>query len=146
MDEFTRQSLAIDVAVTTSAERVIQVLTTLVTAHGTPAYLRSDNGPEFVAAAVQVWLARQHVQTLYIETGKPWQHGKEERCNGTVRDACLHMHQFYSVAESRVRLTTFREQYNRERPHSRLGYLTPLAFKTAWHEAQAKLQDPHMES
>ena len=76
MDEFTREGLAIEVALTTSAERVIQVLTTLVAAHGTPAYLRSDNGSEFVAAAVQAWLTRQQVQTLYIEPGKPWQNGK----------------------------------------------------------------------
>ena len=146
MDEFTREGLAIDVALTTSAERVIGVLTALVAQHGAPAYLRSDNGTEFVATAVQTWLVQCGVQTLYIEKGKPWQNGKEERFNGTVRDECLNMHQFYSVAESCVRLSTFRHHYNHERPHSRLGYLTPVAFKTAWYEAQAKQQDPHIGS
>ena len=81
-----------------------------------------------------------------IDPGKPWQNGKEERFNGTVRDECLNLHQFYSVAERCVRLSTFRHQYNHERPHSRLGYLTPAAFKTAWYEAQAKQQDPHIGS
>src|SRR5215211_6494996 len=142
MDEFTRQGLAIDVARTTSAERVIGVLTALVAQHGAPAYLRSDNGAEFVAIAVQTWLAQCGVQTLYIDPGKPWQNGKEERFNGTVRDECLNMHVFTSLAEACVRLGAFRQQYNTERPHSQLGYLTPLAFKAAWLEAQANVQDP----
>ncbi len=146
MDEFTREGLALDVALSTSAERVIGVLIALIAQYGTPANLRSDNGAEFVATAVQTWLTHCGVQTLYIEPGKPWQNGKEERFNGTVRDECLNMHQFFSVAEACVRVSTFRQHYNTERPHSRLGYLTPLAFKMAWYEAQAKPPDPHIES
>ena len=142
MDEFTREGLALDPALTTSAERVLGVLSALVAVHGAPRYLRSDNGAEFVATAVQMWLAESGVETLYIEPGKPWQNGKEERFNGTVRDECLNLTVFSSLAEAHVRLSVFREHYNAERPHSRLGYLTPLAFKTAWLEAQAKLQDP----
>lgn len=142
MDEFTREGLALDVALTTSAERVIGVLTALVAQHGAPANLRSDNGSEFVAIAVQSWLAQCGVQTLYIEPGKPWQNGKEERFNGTVRDECLNLHVFTSLAEACVRLGTFRHHYNHERPHSQLGYLTPLAFKAAWLETQAKVRDP----
>lgn len=141
MDEFTRQGLAIDVALTTSAERVIGVLNALFTQHGAPTHLRSDNGAEFVAIAVQSWLAHCGVQTLYIEKGKPWQNGKEERFTGTVRDECLNLHVFSSLAEACVRLNAFRRHYNTERPHSQLGYLTPLAFKAAWLEAQAKVQD-----
>lgn len=146
MDEFTREGLALDVARTTSAERVIGVLAALVAQHGAPAYVRSDNGAEFVATAVRAWLAEAGVKTLYIDPGKPWQNGKEERFNGTVRDECLNMYQFHSVAESAVRLGAFRQQYNHERPHSRLGYLTPRAFKTAWVEAQTKQQDSHIPS
>ena len=142
MDEFTREGLALDVALATSAERVIGVLTALIAQHGAPGSLRSDNGAEFVATAVQVWLSECGVQTLYIEPGKPWQNGKEERFNGTVRDECLNLHVFSSLAEACVRLNAFRQHYNGERPHSRLGYLTPLAFKKAWLEAQEKLQDP----
>jgi putative transposase len=141
MDEFTREGLALDVALTTSAERVIGVLTALVGQHGAPANLRSDNGAEFVAIAVQTWLAQCGVQTLYIDPGKPWQNGKEERFNGTVRDECLNLHVFTSLAEACVRLSAFRQHYNTERPHSQLGYLAPLVFKAAWHDAQAKMQD-----
>ncbi len=144
MDEFTREGLAVDVALSTSAERVIGVLTALVAQHGAPGYLRSDNGTEFVATAVQLWLSECGVQTLYIDPGKPWQNGKEERFNGTVRDECLNLHVFSSLAEACVRLSAFRQHYNLARPHSRLGYLTPLAFKKAWLDAQAKLEDPNI--
>ena len=146
IDEFTREGLALDVARTTSAERVIGVLTSLVAQHGAPSHVRSDNGAEFVAGAVQAWLALAGVTTLYIDPGKPWQNGKEERFNGTVRDECLNMYQFHSVAEACVRLEAFRTEYNHERPHSRLGYLTPHAFTMAWHAAQAKQRDPHIDT
>jgi putative transposase len=144
MDEFTREGLALDVALSTSAERVIGVLTALIAQHGAPGNLRSDNGAEFVATAVQFWLAECGVETLYIDPGKPWQNGKEERFNGTVRDECLNLHVFSSLAEAHVRLSAFRHHYNTARPHSRLGYLTPLAFKKAWLEAQQNLSDPNI--
>jgi putative transposase len=142
MDEFTREGLALDVAHTTSAERVIGVLAALFAQHGAPSYLRSDNGAEFVAHAVQLWLRDSGVQTLYIEPGKPWQNGKEERFNGTVRDECLNCFVFGSIAEACVRLNRYRHEYNSERPHSSLGYLTPHAFRAAWSEAQQNQADP----
>ena len=112
--------------------------------HGAPEYLRRDTGPEFVARAVQHWLAQHQVETLYNEPGKPWQKGKEERFNGTVRDECLNLCQCHSLAEARVRRSAFRHQYNDKRRHSRLGYLSPLAFKTAWVAVQAEVQDPNI--
>ena len=144
MDEFTREGLAIDVDTSTSAERVIRRLEHLVAQYGAPAYLRSDNGPEFVAVAVQVWLAQRQIGTLYIDPGCPWQNGKEERFNGTVRDECLNMHVFTSASEASVRLSAFRHHYNEERPHSALGYRTPMEFKRAWVAAQQKSDDPNI--
>jgi putative transposase len=134
--------LPLDVALTTSAERVISVLTALFAQYGAPSYLRSDTGAEFVAQGVQLWLQQSGVQTLYIEPGKPWQNGKEERFNGTVRDECLNRFVFGSIAEARVRLNRYRDEYNSERPHSSLGYLTPHAFRAAWSEVQQKQADP----
>lgn len=121
MDEFTREGLALDVDTSASAERVIGVLSALVVQHGAPGHLRSDNGPEFVATAVQRWLTQRGIQTLYIDAGKPWQHGKEERFNGTVRDEGLNMHCFASLAEAWVRLSAFQKEYITVRPHSSLG-------------------------
>ena len=146
MDEFTREGIALDVASTTSAERVIGVLTTLFAHHGAPAYIRSDNGAEFVAQALQLWLAQCGVDTLYIDPGKPWQNGKEERFNGTVRDECLNLYCFGSLAEASIRLQQFRQEYNTQRPHSSLSYLTPYAFRNAWAEAQKMQSDPLISS
>jgi putative transposase len=144
MDEFTREGLDIDAATSTSAERVISRLEHLVSVHGAPAYLRSDNGPEFVALAVQAWLAKRQIRTLYIDPGCPWQNGKEERFNGTVRDECLSLHRFNSVHEAQVRLQAYRCHYNDERPHSALGYQTPSEFKRAWNVTQANQDDPNI--
>lgn len=144
MDEFTREGLALDVAVTASAERVIGVLTVLFAQHATPAHLRSENGPEFIATALKLWLMECGVQTLYIDPGKPWQNGKEERFNGTVRDECLNMYAFKTVAETWVRLSAFRQEYNAVRPHSSLGNLAPQMFKTAWLEAKATSEESHI--
>jgi putative transposase len=144
MDEFTREGLAIDVDTFSSAERVITVLIQLVATHGAPDYLRSDNGAEFTALAVQAWLAKQQIQTLYIDPGSPWQNGKDERFNGTLRDECLNRELFVSVREARVHLEAFRRHYNEQRPHSRLAYQTPIEFKQAWTEAQATHDDPNI--
>jgi putative transposase len=77
------------------------------------------------------------MQPLDIDPGCPWQNGFGERFNGTVRDECLHMHVFHSVAEARIVLATYRRQYNEARPHSSLGYRTPTEFKRDWLERQS---------
>jgi putative transposase len=137
MDEFTRQGLAIAVRRSFPARQVLVVLEGLFEEHGSPAYLRSDNGPEFVALAVRGWLHEQQVQTLYIDPGCPWQNGYEERFNGTVRDEFLNSHAFASVAEAQVLAAAYLREYNEQRPHSSLGYLTPLEFKRDWYARQS---------
>ncbi len=132
MDEFTREGLAMEVASSLPSPRVLAVLERLVALHGAPQFIRSDNGPEFIALAVRGWLAQRRMRTLYIEPGCPWQNAYGESFNGTVRDECLNMHVFYSVAEARVALGAYRQQYNEERPHSSLGYRTPVEFKHEW--------------
>jgi putative transposase len=132
MDEFTREGLAIEVATSLPAQRVLTVLERLVVTHGRPQFIRSDNGPEFIALAVRGWLVQHHMRTLYIDPGCPWQNGFGERCNGTVRDECLNMHVFHPVAEARIVLAPYHRQYNEERPHSSLGYRTPAEFKRDW--------------
>jgi putative transposase len=132
VDEFTRECLGMAVATTMPAARVLDVLAHLVATYGAPEYLRSDNGPEFIAHSVQDWLARHHAQTLYIAPGCPWQNGFAESFNATLRDECLNRFAFLSVAEAYGQIEAFRRQYNEERPHSRLGYRTPAAFKADW--------------
>lgn len=137
VDEFTRECLAIEVATAAPATRVIRVLERLFAVHGLPQYLRSDNGPEFIAQAIQEWLGCHQTATLYIDPGRPWQNGFAESFNGRLRDECLHMQVFASVAEASLLIERFRREYNEERPHSRLGYRTPTEFKTDWFANQS---------
>ena len=83
------------------------------------------------------WLHEQQVQTLYIDPGCPWQNGYEERFNGTVRDEFLNSHAFASVAEAQVLADAYLREYNQERPHSSLGYRTPLEYKRDWYARQS---------
>jgi putative transposase len=137
MDEFTREGLALAVGTSLPSASVLAILQGLVVTYGMPQFVRSDNGPEFIALAVRGWLAQHQMTTVYIDPGCPWQNGYGERFNGTVRDECLNMHVFQSVAEARVVLAAYRQQYNEERPHSSLGYRTPAEFKRDWIERQS---------
>ena len=134
-DEFTRQSLAVVTATSIRSPHVLQVLARLFAQHGPPQYLRSDNGPEFVAQAVQQWLQAQGVQTLYIEPGCPWQNGYAESFQSRLRDECLNCEWFHNVREARVVVEAWRIYYNEQRPHSSLGYLTPREFYQSWQQA-----------
>ena len=132
IDEFTRECLAIDVAGSIRSARVIEVLARLLTTHGAPRYLRSDNGPEFVSRAILEWLAASGIETAHIDPGKPWQNGTDESFNGKLRDECLSLEWFRSREEARVVIEVWRRHYNHERPHSSLNDLTPIQFKTRY--------------
>lgn len=131
-DEWTRESLAIEVATRMAAPQIIQVLERVSRVRGTPAYLRSDNGPEFIAQAVQRWLKQRQIQTAYIEPGSPWQNAYGESFNGRLRDECLNLEWFRNLREAQVVIERWRQQYNEERPHSSLAYETPHAFCRAY--------------
>jgi putative transposase len=128
VDEYTRECLTIQVARAISSRQVIQVLEWLFLLHGVPAHLRSDNGPEFVAYAVQEWLHDHHCQTFYIQPGSPWENPFIESFNGTFRAECLDRWIFASGQEAQLVIEQWRQEYNHRRPHSSLGYLTPAAF------------------
>jgi putative transposase len=129
VDEWTRECLAIDVAGGIRSGRVIEVLTQLVSVHGAPRYLRSDNGPEFVAAAILRWLTDAGIETALIDPGKPWQNATDESFNGKFRDEFLTLHWFRHRLDAKVGIEHWRRHYNEVRPHSSLGYLTPHEFK-----------------
>ena len=132
VDEFTREGLETYVDESIPAAKVIEVLTFLFLLHGHPAYLRSDNGPEFVATAIQEWLAQQQIRTAYIEPGKPWQNGINENFNGRLRDECLNLELFYSLADARWTIEAYRRYFNEQRLHGALGYVPPAEFKQHW--------------
>ena len=129
VDEYTRECLAIDVAGSMRSARVIDVLNRLISVHGAPRYLRSDNGPEFVSAALLKWAVAEQIETAFIDPGKPWQNGANESFNGKFRDECLAMEWFRNRIEAKIVIDDWRMHYNEVRPHSSLKYLTPLAYR-----------------
>jgi putative transposase len=129
IDEYTRECLAIDVAGSIRSGRVIETLTRLISLHGTPKHLRSDNGPEFVSTRLLQWAIDEKLETVVIEPGKPWQNGANESFNGKFRDECLSMEWFRNRREAKVIIEDWRIHYNEARPHSSLDYLTPNEFK-----------------
>lgn len=102
IDEYTRECLAIDVAGSIRSGRVIEVLSQLISLHGAPRYLRSDNGPEFVSRAILEWAAQNGRDMALSDPGKPWQNGADESVNGKFRDECLSLEWFRTRTEMKV--------------------------------------------
>ncbi len=128
LDEFTRESPAIELGRSIRAKDVISVLEYLFMVRGMPKFIRSDNGPEFVAAAIRKWLRQKQIGTLHIAPGSPWENGYIESFNGKLRDDVLDREVFYSMKEAKVIVENWRLEYNNHRPHSSLDYMTPAAF------------------
>lgn len=128
LDEFTRQSLAVHAAWSIRAIDAITVIEAAIERYGAPQHLRSDNGPEFIAYAIQDWLKERKIKTLYIKPGSPWENGHIESYHDKLRDECLNRELFGTLAEARVILESWRVEYNEHRPHSSLGYQTPAEF------------------
>lgn len=128
-DEYTREGLAVIIRRHMPARRVQETLAELFKLRGTPEYLRSDNGPELVATKLTEWLIEQGVNTHHIDPGSPWQNAYGESFNAILRRECLNRDLFHSVLEARVKTQLWLREYNEERPHSSLGYLTPVQFR-----------------
>jgi transposase InsO family protein len=125
VDEYTRECLCIRVGRRLKAADVIDVLADLFILRGVPGYIRSDNGPEFVATAVRAWINGVGAKTAFIEPGSPWENGYVESFNGKLRDELLNAEVFHTLAEARVLIEQWRHHYNTLRPHSSLSYRPP---------------------
>ena len=131
VDEFTRECLTLEVERRMTGKDVVRVLEGLMGERGEPGFIRSDNGPEFIARVVQQWLAKSGAKTLYIAPGSPWENAYSETFNSRFRDELLNRELFTGLAEAKMLGRRFREEYNHHRPHSALGYQTPAAFAAA---------------
>jgi len=109
----------------TEPDTIVAVSAWLFVARGVPEHIRSDNGPEFTAGVVREWLKCVRVKTLFIEPRCPWENGYCESFNGKLRDELLNGEIFTTLTEARVLIERWRNQYNRVRPHSSLGYRPP---------------------
>jgi putative transposase len=132
VDEFTRECLTLKVARGITSEDVIDALAELFAMRGVPQHVRSDNGPEFIALAIQKWLGQIGVETLYIAPGSPWENGYAESFHSRLRDEFLAVEEFENVAAARKLTTAWQDDYNHHRPHSSLGYSTPTEFAARW--------------
>jgi transposase InsO family protein len=125
LDEYTHEAIAIRVARRLNSTDVIDVLSDLFILRGIPGHIRSDNGPEFIAKAVQDWIAAVGAKTAYIAPGSPWENGYVESFNARLRDELLDGEIFYSLREAQVIIEGWRQHYNTVRPHASLGYKPP---------------------
>jgi len=128
VDEFTRECLCLKVDRSITSEDVIDTLAELFAMRGVPRHIRSDNGPEFIALAIQRWTKQLEIETLYIEPGSPWENGFAESFHSRLRDEFLATEVFESLAAARKLTAAWKEDYNHYRPHSSLGYVAPVEF------------------
>lgn len=128
LDEFTRENHAIRVERSITSRQVIDTLEWLFMLHGTPQHIRSDNGPEFIAKALRKWLEERGTQTLYIEAGRPWQNPYIESFHDKLRDECLNLELFNNGHHAQEVVEHWRKEYNEQRSHSSLNYMTPADF------------------
>jgi transposase InsO family protein len=132
LDEFCHQSLTIEVERSITAQYLIRMFEQLFEEHGEPDFIRSDNGPEFIAKVLQDWLAKRGSKTLFITPGSPWENAYSESFNSRLRDELLNGELFTSLAEARVLVKNYAREHSEERPHSSLGNRTPAEFAKAW--------------
>lgn len=125
VDEHTRECLALEVSASIRAHHLIDTLSRLMTLHGKPRFIRSDNGPEFTANALIKWLTENHIGPAFIKPGSPWQNAYVESFNGKFRDECLSREWFLNRKEAQVMIEKWRYSYNHERPHSSLNNQPP---------------------
>jgi len=131
VDEYTRECLTIEVERHLRAKDVVSTLEYLFEVRGEPEFIRSDNGPEFIAEAVRGWLAVGGAKTLYIAPGSPWENAYSETFNSRLRDELLDRETFETLKDAKVIVEDHRLDYNHRRPHSSLGYRTPADFAAA---------------
>ncbi len=142
IDDFNREFLCIDVDTSLPARRVIRTLERLVDQRGMPGAIRCDNGPEFISHLLQEWCQLRGVRIHYIQPGKPTQNAFIERQNGSIRKGLLNAYLFQSLAEVRIMTEEWRMDYNLERPHKSLGYLSPVLFAEKYY--QSRENDPKL--
>jgi putative transposase len=128
IDDYNRESLAIEVDTSLPSLRVVRVLTRLINQRNKPAHIRVDNGPEFISHKLQQWCDENKITLQYIQPGRPMQNAYIERNNGSIRRELLNAYLFYSLPEVRMMTEQWRVDYNTERPHKALGYRSPVNY------------------
>jgi len=141
VDTYTREALAIEVDTSISGERVARVLDQVIAGRGAqPGEIVMDNGPEMTSRALDQWAYERGIRLRFIAPGKPVQNAFIESFNGRLRDECLNLNWFWSVSDARQIVEAWRLDYNRVRPHSALGGLSPETYRLGITESAAGVQ------
>jgi putative transposase len=135
-DEFTRECVGLEVERRMNAKFVAATLLKLFAERGVPQFIRSDNGPEFIARSLARMFAVHGVAARHIDPGSPWRNGRNERFNGSLRDECLNLETFHNRDHARALVKLYGRSYNERRPHSSLGYPTPKEHAEKWKAAE----------
>jgi putative transposase len=128
VDECTRECLALEVDTSFASRRVTRVLEQILVERGRPLAIRSDNGPEFTSRHFLAWCIERGIELVHIQPGKPQQNGYVESFHGKLRDECLNVSWFENLWDARRKVAVWQKEFNEERPHSSLGYQTPVEF------------------
>lgn len=128
LDECSRKVLLSFAAISIKARKLVKLLQELITQKGKPAYIRCDNGLEFISQVLERFAEENGIEIRFSQLGKPTQNGLVERLNGTQRKECLNLKYFKTVQQVQQDLDVWWNSYNFDRPHSSLGYLTPQQF------------------
>lgn len=139
IDNFTRECLTLEADTCFSGDRVTRVLDRVIAQRGCPKAIRMDNGPELTSRRFLAWCIERKITANYIQPGKPVQNGYIESFNGRFRDECLNANWFRNLFDARRRITSWRNDYNRSRPHSALQYRTPEEFAAQWQSPSSSL-------
>jgi putative transposase len=137
VDAYTRECLALEVDTSFASRRVTRVLEAIVSERGVPQAIRCDNGPELTSRHFLAWCIEQQIELLHIQPGKPTQNARIESFHGRLREECLNASWFQNLFDARRKIAAWRQEYNEERPHSSLGYLTPKEFATSMRAAES---------
>lgn len=145
VDDYSRECVAIEADFSLTGERVTRILERLAMTRGLPAIITVDNGPEFAGKALDAWAYRHGIKLHFIRPGKPVENAYIESFNGRFRDECLNEHIFRTIDEARVIIESWRDDYNRHRPHSSLGNLTPEEYAAQDRVRQPELRNPNLQ-
>ena len=128
VDSYTRECLALEVDTSLPSRRVTRTLAQIIDRRGVPVAIRSDNGPEVSSRHFLAWCIEKRIDAVHIQPGKPTQNAHIESYNGRLRDECLNVSWFWNLFDARAKIAAWRAEYNSQRPHSALRYLTPEEF------------------
>ena len=143
VDQFTRECLLLLADSSLTGQKVALALSQVIAARGTPVSITVDNGTEFASKAMDVWAYQYRVQLDFIRPGKPVENSYIESFNGRLRDECLNVEVFFTLADVRDKLERWRQDYNQVRPHSALADHPPEVFAASWAEAAAPRPEPN---